>query len=122
MTVRKIIREPIDAGTRELQEASHANVLMTVDEIAAADRKAAKRLNTKKTPRTRAVLTYALTKPRAVEGFVTLTELASERGIQAQLARLWIKRAKLPKPTDGWRWKAGSGVLKRARKALGLGS
>jgi hypothetical protein len=120
--IRRIIREPVDAGTRELQ--SPDNPPMTEEEVAAANQKAAanirKQLN--KPRRSRSTLTYALTKPRAVEGYVTLTELAAERGIQAQLARLWVKRCELPKPADGWMWKEGSRDLKRARKALGLPS
>lgn len=65
-------------------------------------------------------LSYALTKPRPVEGFVTLTQLASERGIQAQLARLWVIQAGLKKNGNRWAWKTDSRDLKRARKALGL--
>lgn len=64
--------------------------------------------------------TYALVKPRAVEGYVTLTQLAAERGIQAQLARLWVKRAGIRRSTEGWRWVEGSKALKRVRKVLGL--
>jgi hypothetical protein len=60
------------------------------------------------------------TKPRVVEGFVTLTQLAAERGIQAQLARIWMHRAKIQRPADGWRWKDGSRELKKVRKALEL--
>lgn len=64
---------------------------------------------------------YAISKPRITEGFVTLPQLAAERGIQAQLARLWLKRAKIQKPRDGWwRWEIGSQALKRVRRALGL--
>jgi hypothetical protein len=66
-------------------------------------------------------LRYALTKPRSIEGYVTLTQLASERGIQAQLARIWMKRAKVQQPDAGWRWKDGSRELKKVRKVLGLG-
>jgi hypothetical protein len=117
--IRKIIREPVDAGTRELQPFN-----IPIEEVAAANQKTAanirKQLN--KPRRSRSTLTYALTKPRAVEGYITLTELAAERGIQAQLARLWVKRCELPKPADGWMWKEGSRDLKRARKALGLPS
>jgi hypothetical protein len=65
-------------------------------------------------------LTYALTKPRAVKGFVTLTQLAAERGMQAQLARIYMHRAKIRKPGEHWRWEEGSKTLKRVRKALGL--
>ena len=65
-------------------------------------------------------LTYALTKPRHVEGYVTRTELAAERGIQAQLARLYLQRAGIKKPAEGWRWKEGSKALWKARVALGL--
>lgn len=65
-------------------------------------------------------LTYALTKPRHVEGYVTRTELAAERGMQAQLARLHLQRAGIKKPAEGWMWKVGSKALWKARKALGL--
>jgi hypothetical protein len=63
---------------------------------------------------------YALTKPRAVEGYVTLTQLAGERGIQAQLARIWVLRANIKKPADGWRWLVGSKGLANVRKVLEL--
>lgn len=58
-------------------------------------------------------------KPRAVEGFVTLSELAAKAGIQAQLARLWLKKAEIKKPAAGWRWKVDSRELTRVRKVLG---
>jgi predicted amidophosphoribosyltransferase len=73
-----------------------------------------------KTPSPRKQLTYALTKPRHVEGHVTLSQLAADAGMQAQLARLYVKRAKVEKPADGWRWKDGSRGLKKVRKILGL--
>jgi len=63
---------------------------------------------------------YALTKPRVVEGYVTLTQLAAERGIQAQLARIWVIHANIKKPADGWRWPVKSKVLGKVRKILGL--
>lgn len=64
---------------------------------------------------------YALTKPRAIEGYVTLTQLASERGMQPQLARIWVNKAGIKKPaTNGWLWKEKSKELARVRKVLGL--
>jgi hypothetical protein len=105
--IRKIIREPIDAGIRELFESPKHYVEEPVKPFP-------------KPPRTRKTLTYALTKPRPQEGYVTLTELASERGIQAQLARLWVARANIAKPDSRWWWKEGGRELKRVRKALGL--
>lgn len=63
---------------------------------------------------------FALTKPRVVDGYVTLTQLASERGIQPQLARIWLKGASWKKPGDRWAWKERSQTLTRVRKALGL--
>ena len=64
---------------------------------------------------------FALSKLRVVEGCVTLTQLARERGIQAQLARLWLKDAGIKKPLGGrWVWKEDSQVLTRVRKALWL--
>lgn len=71
-------------------------------------------------PRTQKVHTYALSKVRVVEGHVTLPQLAAERGIQAQLARLWVKAAGVKKPRDRWMWADGSKALTRVRKALGL--
>lgn len=71
-------------------------------------------------PKPERTLTYALTKPRHVEGYVTRTELAAECGMQAQLARLHLQRAGVKKPAEGWRWKVGSKGLWKARKALGL--
>lgn len=65
-------------------------------------------------------LAFALQKVRVIEGFVTLPQLAAERGIQAQLARLWIKAAGIKKPGERWVWAEGSKALARARKALGL--
>lgn len=59
-------------------------------------------------------------KPRAIEGFVTLAQLAEARVIQAQLARLWLKKAGVKKPKEGWRWKRDSRELDRMRKLLGL--
>jgi predicted amidophosphoribosyltransferase len=73
-----------------------------------------------KTPQPRKQLTYALTKPRHIEGYVTLTELAADAGMQAQLARLYVQRAGIAKPADGWRWLRLSKVLKKVRKVLGL--
>lgn len=66
------------------------------------------------------VLAYALTKARVVEGCVTLPQLAAECGMQAQLARLWIKAAGIKKPGDRWVWKEGSKALAQVRTALGL--
>jgi hypothetical protein len=66
------------------------------------------------------MLTYALTKPRVVVGYVTLTQLAAEKGMQPQLARIYMHRAKIKKPAEGWRWPAKSAALKKVRKALGL--
>lgn len=117
--IRKIIREPIEAGTREFSPPT--NPFPAVP--AGHSRRGAittQKVTAKKPPRTRATLTYALTKPRSIEGYVTLTELAAERGVQAQLARLWVKRVGLEKPPYGWRWKEGTRVLKQVRKALGL--
>lgn len=65
-------------------------------------------------------LAFALQKVRVIEGCVTLPQLAAERGIQAQLARLWVKAAGVKKPGQRWVWKEGSNALARARKALGL--
>lgn len=65
-------------------------------------------------------LAYTLTKARIIAGCVTLPQLAAERGIQAQLARLWVKAAGIKKPGDRWVWKADSKALQRVRKALGL--
>lgn len=58
--------------------------------------------------------------PRTVEGYVTLAQLAEEKNIQAQLARLWVVKAELKKPTEGWRWKTGSRELARVRKVMEL--
>jgi len=58
--------------------------------------------------------------PRVVEGYITLAQLASARGIQSQLARLWVKAAGIKKPAAGWRWKEGSRELTRIRKVLKL--
>lgn len=69
---------------------------------------------------TQKVHTYALSKVRVIDGCVTLPQLAAERGIQAQLARLWIKTAGVKKPAARWVWKEDSLGLKRAREALGL--
>lgn len=69
---------------------------------------------------TQKALTFALQKVRVIEGYVTLPQLAAERGIQAQLARLWIKAAGIKKPRDRWVWAEGSKALGRARKVLGL--
>jgi hypothetical protein len=63
---------------------------------------------------------YALTKPRAIEGYVTLTQLASERGIQPQLARIWMKKNGWVASAEGWMFKTNSRELKKARKVLGL--
>jgi hypothetical protein len=68
----------------------------------------------------RRTLAFALTKARIIEGCVTLPQLAAERGIQAQLARLWIKAAGIKKPGQRWVWKEDSKALPRVRKALGL--
>jgi hypothetical protein len=66
-------------------------------------------------------LTFAVSKVRIIPGFVTLPQLAHERGIQAQLARLWLKGTDIKKPAGGrWLWKEGSKELKRVRNALGL--
>lgn len=64
--------------------------------------------------------TYALTKPRAVEGHVTLPQLASERGIQSQLARIWVINAGIKKTDNRWQWKKESKALARVRNVLGL--
>lgn len=74
----------------------------------------------KETPKPQRQLAYALVKPRAVEGYVTLTQLAAERGMQSQLARLYMQRAGINKPVEGWRWKTGSKRLGKIRRALGL--
>jgi len=74
----------------------------------------------KKAPRRKETLAYALVKPQTPEGFVTLPQLAAERGMQPQLARIWIKNANLKKPGTRWQWPKGSPSLKRARKVLGL--
>lgn len=76
----------------------------------------------KETPKPQRQLTYALVKPRAVEGYVTLTQLAAERGMQAQLARLYMQRAGISKPAEGWRWLVTSRALKKVRHVLGLRS
>lgn len=69
---------------------------------------------------TQKVLTYALSKVRLIPGYVTLPQLAAERGIQAQLARLRLKAADVRKPGDRWTWKEDSKALKSVRKVLGL--
>lgn len=76
----------------------------------------------KETPKPQRQLAYALVKPRAVEGYVTLTQLAAERGMQSQLARLYMQRAGITKPAEGWRWKKDSKRLERIRSVLGLRS
>lgn len=68
----------------------------------------------------RRTLAFALQKVRVIEGCVTLPQLAAERGIQAQLARLWIKAAGIKKTGERWVWAADSKALARVRKALGL--
>jgi hypothetical protein len=65
-------------------------------------------------------LTYALTKPRNIEGYVTLTQLAAEKGMQAQLARIYLQRAGIRRPNEGWRWRRTSMMLPKVRNALGL--
>jgi hypothetical protein len=113
--VKKIIREIPKLTNKEVAEIALGTPL------AEARRRLGKAKN--KTYRTRKVQeehSYALTKPRAVEGYVTLTQLASERGIQPQLARIWVKKVTIRKPKDGWRWKEESTGLAIARKALGL--
>ena len=65
-------------------------------------------------------LAYAIVKPREVEGFATLSQLAAERGMQPQLARIWVKKAGMERSAAGWRWKVGSRDLKKVRKLLGL--
>lgn len=56
-----------------------------------------------------------------VEVYWTLQQLAEERKIQTQLARLWLLKAGIEKPASGrWQWREGSRELKRVRKALGL--
>jgi hypothetical protein len=65
-------------------------------------------------------LTFAVSKVRVIDGYVTLPQLAHERGIQAQLARLWVKATGIKKPGDRWMWKEDSKALKRVREALGL--
>lgn len=92
------------------------NPLLTQEEIRNAQRRADARPDEKP----QRALAYAITKARVIEGCVTLPQLAAERGIQAQLARLWIKRAGIKKPRDRWVWAEGSKALGRARKALGL--
>jgi hypothetical protein len=57
--------------------------------------------------------TYALTKLRT-KPFIT------ERGIQAQLARIWVRNAKIKRPGERWLWKTGSKELARVRNVLGL--
>ena len=100
MTVRKLPRREFDAA---LGPISHA----PPDE------------RVSKEPKQR-MLTYALTKPRNIEGYVTLTQLAAEKGMQAQLARIYLHRAKIKKPPEGWRWPMKSAALKKARQVLGL--
>lgn len=59
--------------------------------------------------------------PKTIPGYVTLTQLAAERKIQPQLARLWVKHVDIKKPAGRrWAWKDGSRELARVRKALGL--
>ena len=60
------------------------------------------------------------TKPREIAGFVTRTQLAVEAGMQAQLARVYLLRARIKRPKVGWRWAVGSAELKKVRGALGL--
>ena len=72
----------------------------------------------KETPKPQQQLTYALTKPRYVDGCITLTQLAAQRGMQPQLARLRMQRAGIKKPAQGWRWGAHSKALAKVREAL----
>ena len=60
------------------------------------------------------------TTPRVIEGYTTLAQLAIERGIQLQLARIWVSNAGIKKPDTRWLWKNGSRELARARKVLEL--
>lgn len=106
MTVRKL---PKYSSSSEVPESHSRRVVGVEQEIQLSPEKPSKR-----------TLIYALTKPRHVEGYVTRTELAAECGIQAQLARLYLQRAGVKKPTEGWRWKEGSRGLWKARVALGL--
>lgn len=97
-----------------VSDASRAKTLQSAASLANAARDAANARREKQH------LSYALSTPRTIEGFVALTQLASERGIQAQLARLWAIKAGLRKNGNRWAWKEDSRDLKRARKALGL--
>jgi hypothetical protein len=63
---------------------------------------------------------HGQSKPHVVEGNVTMAQLAKERGIQSQLARLWLLKAGFKKPGTRWMWKDDSRDLARVRKALGL--
>lgn len=105
--IRKLVRQ---SGNPPLNKSERQAVFQKVaDEVNAELRRGKQK-----------ALTYALSKVRIIEGYVTLPQLAAERGIQAQLARLWVKAAGIPKPRDRWVWAEGSKALKRARKALGL--
>lgn len=95
------------------------NPLLTPDEVNEVQRRKIAFDRALATPPQRA-LAFALQKARVVEGCVTLPQLAAERGIQAQLARLWVKAAGIKKPGDRWVWKEDSKALPRVRKALGL--
>lgn len=61
---------------------------------------------------------FLVSKPRRVEGYTTLSQLAVSAGMQAQLARLHVKKAGIKKPAAGWRWKTGSRELSRVCKVL----
>jgi hypothetical protein len=115
--IKKLVRETPRLTSKEVTEIANGLPEASIQE---ETRKAGAK---KKVYRTRKVSeghVYALTKPRSVEGYVTLTQLASERGIQPQLARIWAKKAGWTPTADGWRFKEGSRDLKRIRKVLGL--
>lgn len=112
--IKKIVRKPPDPSTRrltrkEIDEIVESPMVSTHETTAPS--------STGKRGKT---LAYAIVKPREVEGFATLSQLAAERGMQPQLARIWVKKAGMERSAAGWRWKAGSRDLKKVRKLLGL--
>jgi hypothetical protein len=112
--IKKLVRRP---HTEPAETA--------VTDVRAAIRNGTIRANKSvNSPQTQKVKEYiqhsAAVNAREFEGYVTLTQLAIERGIQPQLARIWVNKAEVPKPKEGWRWKVASRDLTRIRKLLGL--
>ena len=113
---------------RKLPKHLTGNPLLNKAEREAVLTKAATDLNAglaqlqepKKPPRRKETLAYALVKPQTPDGLVTLPQLAAERGMQPQLARIWVKNAKVKKPGTRWQLEKKSKALARVRKVLGL--